>query len=344
MSKTLLSLLASATLSIGAQAQVELNEIYASHAGTDTEEFIELEGTPNLPLTDYVVLIVEGEGPTPNNGTLDRAWDLSTFTMPADGFFVLGNTAVGPDLDIGASNAIENGSETIYLVKANNATDRATLIGLVGTNIDPDLDLITTIPTLATIVDVIGMSDGGADTLIYDGAAVLGPDSGGFFPAGIFRGNDAKNEWCTHFLDFDNVANANLPRTPGAANVLCCHPDQGSTQGPGTLTLEICGGPLVSTNRVDLSITNGAANQGGILILGDTFVGAPLLGATFGPVPILVSVPVTLDGNGERAIASFLGTNGNLAGITAYIQVIVLEQISPILILGGSNTIKLDFQ
>jgi hypothetical protein len=340
MHKTLLAAAAAAVLSVSVPAQVELNEIYASHAGTDTQEFIELEGTPGLALTNYVVLIVEGDGA--GAGILDRAWDLSSFTMPADGFFVLGDTAVpNVDLSIGTSDTSENGTETIYLVRANNATDLATLLASLNTQLDPDADLVTTIPTLATIVDHIGMTDGGATDKIFDSARVIGPD-GTFFPAGIYRGNDAKNDWCNNYLDFDNVANLKQTRTPGVANVICCHPDQGSTQGPGTLQLCLCGGPFIPANALDLVIGGGSPSDPGVLILSDTFGGFPFLGATIGPLPILLSIPITLNGSGGLLVANFYGHNGSLAGLTAYLQVLVVTNVSP-LALGGSNTVKLVF-
>ena len=91
--------------------EVYLNEIYASHAGTDDQEMIELIGTPGMSLDGYAVAIVEGQDPS--DGILDGLWDLSGYAMPGDGYFVLGNTAVTTlDLDIGADNIIENGTET----------------------------------------------------------------------------------------------------------------------------------------------------------------------------------------------------------------------------------------
>ena len=210
--------LAGGCCSIDEPSEARLNEIYASHAGTDDMEFIELVGPPGASLDAHAVLIVEGDSSNP--GTLDRVWDLSGLSIPASGYFVLGDTAVSPnDYDLGASNTIENGTETFYLVQS---CDIAGLTALIGTDIDPDGDLITLIPTLATIVDIIAMVDGGfgSGDLVYDGAATVGPD-GTFLPAGIFRGGDYPSGWCDSFLDFDDVANLDLPRTPGAANGVC---------------------------------------------------------------------------------------------------------------------------
>ncbi len=207
-------------------SSVFLNEIYASHVGTDDMEMIELVGTPNASLTGYVVCIVEGEGL--QAGILDRAWDLTGQTVPADGYFLLADTAE-PNLDfnIGNTNAIENGTETFYVVFTANP---AAVTALLGTNVDADLDLITDLGTLGAIVDSVAIIDPdvGSIDFVYDSAVTVGPD-GTFFPAGAFRSNDYPNAWCAcGYPDFDDVANAREPRTPGSANGGCF-----GTTGPG---------------------------------------------------------------------------------------------------------------
>jgi hypothetical protein len=255
---------------------------------------------------------------------------------------VLGDTAVANvDLVVGTQDTIENGTDTFYLVLANNAADLATLLGKLNTNVDLDGDLVTDIGPLATIVDIIGLSDGGATDRIYDGARTIGPD-GTFLPAGIYRGNDAKDDWCNNYLDFDPAVNLRQPRTPGTANVICCHPDEGSTQGPGTVQLCLCGGPFIPSNPLDLVVSGAAPNQGGVLIVSDMFAGFPFLGATIGPLPFLLSIPITMDANGEKLVANFYAHNGSLAGLTAYLQILVVDTVVP-LALGGSNTVKLVF-
>ncbi|MDF1836916.1 MAG: hypothetical protein P1V35_03525, partial [Planctomycetota bacterium] len=132
-----------------AQAQnIHFNEIYASHSGVDTQEFIELVGTPGMSLNGIVVCVVEGQGG--GQGILDRVWDLSGLTMPADGYFVMGNVTVanmdydlanGPHTTGGASDNIENGTETFYLLSIPNPLDIADLENtLNNTSIDPDLN------------------------------------------------------------------------------------------------------------------------------------------------------------------------------------------------------------
>ncbi|KAA3608752.1 MAG: hypothetical protein DWQ01_11630 [Planctomycetota bacterium] len=215
---------------------LNFNEIYASHSGVDDREFIELIGVPGLDLDGFMVLIVEGDGLAA--GTLDDAWDLTGFLVPADGYFVLGDAIVAnADFIIGPDNIIENGTETFYLVKTSNP---AAILALVGTSVDPEGDGATEIPCLVDdLVEVVAMTDGDTGDRVYDGALSisLGPD-GSFFPAGIFRGNDFPNPWCADFLDFDPIANANEPRTPGLPNSPCntqvepCPCDPVPPQGP----------------------------------------------------------------------------------------------------------------
>ena len=76
--------------------QINFNEIYASHTGIDDQEYIELIGTPGMSLAGYMVLIIEGDSALA--GTLDRAWDLTGYSVPSDGYFLMADPIV-PGLD-----------------------------------------------------------------------------------------------------------------------------------------------------------------------------------------------------------------------------------------------------
>src|SRR5690606_19429653 len=156
-------------------------------------------GTPNASLTGYVVCVVEGDGAA--QGTLDDAIDLTGQTLDANGYFVLGTTAVTPkDLDIGLDNAFENGTETVYVVYDANP---ANITALLGSNVDSDLDLVSDLANFS-ITDAAGLVDGGYSDVVdntYDNAVTNGPD-GTFFPAGIFRAGDAPGNWSTTYPDF----------------------------------------------------------------------------------------------------------------------------------------------
>lgn len=193
-------------------AEVHLNEIYASHAGTDDQEFIELIGTGSLD--DFTVVVIEGD--SSNAGTIDRVWALTDETMPGDGYFVMGDTAVDNlDYELGTDNTIENGTETFLLIE--NYAGWPT-----GTDIDAENDGVVDVgfENPGTIADIIGMVDSGfGDTdFVYYGTDTRGPD-GSFFPAGIFRTYDYPNDWDFSWLDFDDELNLDLPRTPGTMNV-----------------------------------------------------------------------------------------------------------------------------
>ena len=208
-------------VSPGLAQSVWINEVYASQTGADELEYIELFGTPGMSLDGHVVAIVEGD--QGSAGNVDRIWDLTGSVVPADGYYVLGNFGVANvDFVLGASNTIENGTQTIYVLES---TDVLFLFALNGADIDPDGDAVTEFASHAgtTILDAIAFADGGIATgdEVFDGALVLGPDAGAA-PAGVLRGRDAPNAWCaTAFLDEDAALNANVARTPGTGNVNC---------------------------------------------------------------------------------------------------------------------------
>ena len=276
MQRTLTAGLAAGLLASAATAQVHINEIYASHDGTDDQEYVELFGKPGLSLDGYVLCIIEGDG-TSAFGTLDRAYDLSGNTIPADGFFVLGDDAVANlDLELGTDNIIENGTGTVYLVNG----DLLSLAALLGTDVDGDDDGNTDITLLASIVDSIGVGDGGFGTgdQTFDGVDTIGPEiATGFGPAGIFRVSDFPGDWEDKvFLDFSDGDNIIMPRTPGTENSgLFVAPSLGN-QGPGASEIAVCGTGLDSGELVNFYLTGAAPDTPVILIVANTFNPVPL--------------------------------------------------------------------
>lgn len=239
-----------------------LNEIYLSHTGDDDQEFIELVGPPGFSLQGWMVLVVEGEGAAA--GTLDRAWDLTGLVVPSSSFFVLGDTAVVPkELDIGSSNVLENGTETFYLVQA---ADPSAILALLGTDVSTG-PFTTRIPSLSSVEDALGVIDADWPALdtVFDFPTIVGPD-GSSFPAGVYRGGDFPAPWCsTSFLDFDDVANADQPRTPGASNGACI-PAGAPVLFGGSLHTAL-GQAGVSTGGGHLTISNiGSSGLDGVSI------------------------------------------------------------------------------
>jgi endonuclease/exonuclease/phosphatase family metal-dependent hydrolase len=189
---------------------IRLNEVYASHAGVDDHEFIELVGPPGAALSGLAVMIIEGDSESPL-GTIDQLWKLDGYTIPANGLFVLGDSAVATqDLGIGASNMIENGTETILLVRNASVTS--------GQDVDAD-DNGTADMVVGTIVDRLALVDdgiNGSDRTYYD-APRVGPivqDA----PPGVARVPDSTGGWVTLSFEADGSDGQKAP-TPGLSNL-----------------------------------------------------------------------------------------------------------------------------
>ena len=254
--------------------QINFNEIYASHTGIDDQEYIELIGTPGMSLAGYMVLIIEGDSALA--GTLDRAWDLTGYSVPSDGYFLMADPIVpGLDYDlsfVGPDNNIENGTQTYYLLWTD---DTALIQSLLGVDLDVDGDLITDLTSLpATVIftELVAVYDPDftADE-IFDGALGLGPDlTGPYLPAGIFKPDDNPNGWCTDdWLDFFLGG-----LTPGFMN-----PSSTCTQAGGG------SGSAIGTNYCGPANTNSTGMPGVISAFGSTFVADNFVDLTSSQLP-----------------------------------------------------------
>jgi len=96
-----------------------INEVDADTPGTDTMEFVELYdgGTGNTSLSGFVLVAYNGNGDTSYN-----AFDLDGFTTNAEGYFVIGNTAVPNVSLVVSSNSFQNGADAVALY-TGDATD-----------------------------------------------------------------------------------------------------------------------------------------------------------------------------------------------------------------------------
>lgn len=182
----------------GSGSNLVINEVYASHTGTDNTEFIELFGTPGTSLDGLSLVAVEGDSGI--SGAIDARIDFDTTNAIGDnGFFLVGNPTglasnygVVPNLDI-SDNFLENSSSTFALVETSSISGTS----VTGSEI---------------VLDTVALTDGGAgDTFFFD-APVIGPD-GSFFPAGARRitdgvDTDTVDDWV--ISDF-NLGAANTP-------------------------------------------------------------------------------------------------------------------------------------
>jgi len=95
-----------------------INEIDADDSGTDDEEFVELynaSSEASVQLSPYILVLFNG------NATDDVSYttiDLAGVSLPPEGFFVIGNSAVNPDVTI-PNNTVQNGADAIGLYRAD---------------------------------------------------------------------------------------------------------------------------------------------------------------------------------------------------------------------------------
>jgi hypothetical protein len=139
-------------------SQVVINEIDSDTPGTDTAEFIELKGTPNASLNGLVVVLFNG-----SNDLSYASFDLDGKTLDANGFFILANTALisGQDIDLGASNALQNGADAVAVYTGND-TDFPNGTAPTTTNLIDAIVYGTNDP------DATGLLTGLGETVQYD--------------------------------------------------------------------------------------------------------------------------------------------------------------------------------
>jgi|GEM_PF-1245511 len=113
-----------------------INEFDADQPGADAAEFVELynNSSEEQSLDGLVVVMFNGNG-----DTVSDAFDLSGYTIPANGFFVLGNAGV-PNLDLEIdTNSLQNGPGDAIAVFSGSAADYpfgTSVVGIPGTLVD----------------------------------------------------------------------------------------------------------------------------------------------------------------------------------------------------------------
>ncbi len=132
---------------------VVINEVDADQAGPDSQEFVELYGTPNMSLNGYTIVFFNG-----NNSLAYSSFDLDGFSLDANGFFVLGNPLV-PNVDMifdpGASGFLQNGPDAVALYLADATawpvdappTTSGLVDAVVYGTLDPDATGLLTVLT-----------------------------------------------------------------------------------------------------------------------------------------------------------------------------------------------------
>ena len=279
------------------QAQVVINEVDADQFGTDAAEFIEIYGTPGQSLNGMVMVWFNGAA-----GTSYKTTDLTGYSIPASGYFVIGNAGVTNVNLTFAGNTLQNGADAIAIYSATIASwpngTAASTTGLVDAVVygtaDPDATtLLNTLTAGQPQVDEL------AATSTLNNSSSRLPDGGAPFNS-------------TSYV-------AQLP-TPGASNT-------GTISG--CMDNTACNyNALAITDNGSCAFPGDACNDNIATTTGDTYdvncacAGTPIAGGTISAARIAgVGAAVTITGivtNGTEMGSSVRYIQDSQAGIAIY--------------------------
>jgi hypothetical protein len=211
--RSLLAAVGAALLACPAVAQIRINEIRIDETGTDVDEYFELAGPANTPLTGYTYLVI-GDATTPSCGAIESVTPLDPYTIQADGFFAACKSAT-PNLTgydaVGVTSITFENSDNVTHMLVTGFT------GAVGGDIDTDNDgVIDTTPWTSIVYSVglleeVGPACGAPQTddePVYS-TTTAGPD-GTFVPGHAF--------YCSGTWQVGAFSPTGQDDTPGAAN------------------------------------------------------------------------------------------------------------------------------
>jgi hypothetical protein len=132
----------------------------------------------------------------------------------------------------------------------------------------------------------------------------------------------------------------------GQSGIILISPEGGVTcqenlgfAGPGQLQLSVCGGDLSTGTTADLQLSGALPGVAAWLVTGLSSQPAPFKGGTLVPLPILLEMPLAVDGLG---LALIPGIPGGLGPATLYLQMVQANASQP----QGwaiSNALRVDF-
>jgi len=187
----------------------KINEFVFNHTDTDTNEYVEVFGSPNTDYSNYSLLQIEGDDP--GSGTIDSVTPLGT--TDANGLFTT------PFFN----NLFENGTVTLLLVKD--------FTGTVGIDLDTNNDGTVDSTPWSEIADSVAVTDGGSSDRTYTSVVLAtGFDGLPFTPGGASRipngvDTDATTDWVRNDFDLAGIPGftgtlvaGEAVNTPGAEN------------------------------------------------------------------------------------------------------------------------------
>lgn len=111
---------ATATTDAAPSVNILINEVDSDNPGNDAAEFIELYdgGVGNTDLTGLVVVLYNG-----SNDLSYAAYDLDSYSTNAQGYFVIGSTGMGTQIEIapGGTGWLQNGADAVALYYADGS-------------------------------------------------------------------------------------------------------------------------------------------------------------------------------------------------------------------------------
>ena len=198
-------------LAVTPPADVLINEIVVNHFGADTDEFLEVRGSPSTDYSSLAIVILEGD--IPNFGLVDGVFPLGT--TDANGYW---------RTDF-SSDVLENGTATYLLVQY--------FAGFPGWDLDMDDDGALDGEPWTARVDSFAIRDEDEPGDRTFDPVVLAPtfDGVGLTVGGISRipdgtDTDSVDDWTRNDFDGDGLpsfpsataSSGEAVNTPGAAN------------------------------------------------------------------------------------------------------------------------------
>lgn len=284
-----------------------INEFVFNHAGTDTNEYIEVFASAGdtAPAGGYTLLVLEGDGTAA--GVIDNV------------IAVGAPDAAGLSTTPFLANAIENGTLTVLLVGGFS--------GAAGNDLDTNNDGVLDATPWTTIADSVAVSDGGTDDRAYSTTVLTSANIGaGFTPGGASRvpnGTDTDSAADWRLNDFDlagipgftgTLVPPEVANTPGASN-------GGATAAPGITvspaTADVAEGGATDSFTVVLNTQPTADVVIAISGNADATVDAPTLTFTAANWNVAQAVTVTavdddlVEGTHAATITTAAATSGD---------------------------------